>query len=113
MNEHRRHTCRITVVLLLECAYSGTIGDEAHLAITNTLHHLQREEFHQLRAQEKHEGKNSTTDKQIAICRVALPALDAALQAWNNDDFDQVVDKLQLAAETDGTAPKATRKRRK
>lgn len=111
MNADRRQAGAITLALLLECAHSGTIGDEAHIAITNSLHHLQRQEFHQLRAQEKHEGKNASTDKQLAICRVALPALEEAVRAWDNDDFETVIEHVKLAIETDGTRPKKRRRK--
>jgi len=113
VNENRRHTGHITIALLMECNHNGIIGDEAHLAITNALVHMQREEFHQEKAQSKHEGKNVTTDKQIAICRVALPALEDAVAAWNKDDFGTVIKKLQLAITTDGTAPKPKTRRKK
>lgn len=106
MNKDRRQLGHTSLALLLECAHSGTIGDEAHLAITDALTHMQREEFHQLRAQEKHEGKNATTDKQIAISREALPALESAVKAWNNDDFELVITHLKRAVETDGTPVK-------
>lgn len=113
MNADRRQVIEITLALLVECSHTGLIGDDAHLSITNALGHLSRQEFHQLRTQEKFEGKNASTDKQVAICRVALPALEAAVEAWNNDDFEKVIDRLKLAASTDGTPPKATRTRRK
>lgn len=115
MNAHRRQTGHITIALLIECNHNGIIGDEAHLAITDTLVHMRQEEYHQLRAQEKHEGKNATTDKQIAICRVALPALEEAVKAWNKDDFETVITKLRVAISTDGvvpTPPKKTKIRR-
>lgn len=113
MNENRRHTGHITIALLLECNHSGTISDEAHTAITNALTHMHREEFHQEKAQSKHEGKNATTDKQLAICRVALPALEDAVAAWNKDDFGTVIRKLKVAITTDGTVPKAKPRRKK
>lgn len=113
MNEHRRHTGHITIALLMECNHNGIIGDEAHLAITDALVHMQREEYHQEKAQSKHEGKNVTTDKQLAICRVALPALEDAVAAWHRDDFGTVIEKLKLAITTDGTKPKVKARRRK
>lgn len=113
MNASRRQTGHITIALLLECANSGTIGDEAHLAITDTLVHLQREEFHQLRAQEKYEHTSASNATQVAICRVALPALEAAVDAWNKDDFDTVIEQLKVAIEADGKAKPARKARRK
>lgn len=105
MNASRRQTGHITIALLLECNHNGTIGDDAHLAITDTLVHLQREEFHQLRAQEKYEHTSPSNATQVAICRVALPALEEAVEAWNKDDFETVIDRLKLAITADGKAP--------
>lgn len=108
MNTDRRKACEVTIALLVECHHIGLISDESHLAITDTLKHLQQQEFWQLRNQEKHEGKNASTDTQLAICRVALPALDAAIVAWNADDFEEVIRQLTLAASTNGKAPEKT-----
>ena len=111
MNATRRLLGAAVVSLLIECNESGTISDESHLAATNAIKHLKAEEGYQLRAQEKHAGKNESTDKQIAICSVALPALEAAWDAWNNDDFDTVITNVRIAIETDGTVPKERKKR--
>jgi hypothetical protein len=108
VNTDRRQACEVTIALLVECHHVGLISDESHVAVTNMLHHLQRQEFWQLKNQEKHEGKNASTDTQLAICRVALPALDAAIKAWDNDDFDEVIRQLSLASTTDGSTPKKT-----
>lgn len=104
MNEERRQLGHITIALLIECNHSQSIGDEAHLAITNSLKHMQRQEFHQQRTQEKYAGQNASTDKQLAISYVALPALEEAVAAWENDDFQQVIESVTLAVVTDGTS---------
>lgn len=112
MNADRRQTAQVCVALLMECHEIGLISDASHLAVTDALKSLQAAEFWQLRQQEKHEGKNDSTDKQIAVCRIALPALDAAVKAWNDDDFEEVIIQLRLAATTDGTAPRKQRQQR-
>lgn len=112
MNATRRLFGATVISLLLECNESGSISDENHLTATNAISHMRQEEAYQLRAQEKHAGKNDSTDKQIAICRVALPALEAAWDAWNRDDFNKVIDHIRAAIETDGTAPKRQRRKR-
>ena len=109
MNKDRRHAAQLAIELLKECSAVGLISDDSHVAVTDTLKHLQQAEYWQLRGQEKHAGKNPSTDSQIAICRVALPALEAAVTAWETDDFDAVIDQLTLAVTTDGTVP--TRKK--
>lgn len=110
MNADRRIVGKVLIELLVEGDHHGSISDQAHALIGETLLHLQKSEYHQLRAQEKFEGKNASTDKQIAICRVALPALEAAVQAYNGDDFVQCITEVKLAIETDGTVAKPKRK---
>lgn len=111
MNATRRILGNVIIALLSECSESGLISDENHLTATNAIHHLKQEESYQLRAQEKHKGTNASTDKQIAISTVALPALEKAWDAWNQDDFVECISQLTLAIETDGTVPKVRRKR--
>lgn len=101
----------MVVALLTEGSAAGEISDESHEALGEALTYLQKQEYHQLRAQEKFEGKNASTDKQIAICRVALPALEAAVAAYNSDDYDTVIVQVNLAVTTDGVAPKPRRNR--
>lgn len=113
MNSQRRVSGSLLIALLLECNASGTISDENHQVATKALKSMQQDERWQLNSQEKHAGKNDSTDKQIAICHVALPALTEALDAWEEDDFVLVIQKVKLAIETDGTVPKPTRARRK
>lgn len=113
MNADRRIVGKVIVELLNEGYANGEISDQAHEVLGETLTHLQKQEYHQLRAQEKFEGKNASTDKQIAICRVALPALEAAVHAYNSDDFVKCITEVKLAIETDGTVPKPKRKGRR
>jgi hypothetical protein len=113
VNADRRHIGHITLALLIECSHTGLIGDDAHIAITNALHHLQNQEYWQLQKQEKHEGKNASTDQQLAICRLALPALEQCVKSWNDDDFETVIEHLTLAITTDGTVPKRKKERRR
>lgn len=113
MNADRRVAGRVVVELLNEGSINGEISDQAHTVIGETLTHLQKAEYHQLRAQEKHEGKNDSTDKQIAICRVSLPALEAAVRAYEDDDFQGCLTQVKLAVETDGTVPEPKRRRKK
>lgn len=112
MNADRRIVGRVLLELLNEGHYHGEISDQAHEVIGETLAHLRTAEQYQLKAQEKYEGNNASTDKQIAICRVAMPALASATAAYNTDDFIGVVRYVKLAIETDGTVPKPKRGRR-
>jgi hypothetical protein len=103
---------KVLIALLEEGHENGEISDETHETIGEVLAHLERSEYHQERTQSKHEGKNATTDKQLAICRVALPALASATAAYNQDDFIGVVRYLKVAIETDGTRPKKSRRKK-
>lgn len=113
MNADRRIAARIAIELLNEGSINGEISDQAHEVLGETIAHLHKAEYHQLRTQEKHEGKNASTDTQIAISRVALPALVAAMEAYNSDDFQECVTQLKLAVETDGTKPRRKREDRR
>ncbi|QKY80350.1 hypothetical protein SEA_MERCEDES_50 [Microbacterium phage Mercedes] len=113
MNADRRIAGKVVIELLNEGHVNGEISDQAHEVLGETLGHLQKQEYHQLRAQEKFEGKNASTDKQIAICRVALPALEKAVAAYNSDDFMECVTQVKTAIETDGTPPKVPRRKRR
>ena len=84
--------------------------DRAHKALTEALVHLQRAEYWQLKNQERHAGKNAATDTQIAICRVALPAIESAVEALVAEDYGRVVKQLRLAITTNGEVKKPRRK---
>ena len=112
MNEDRRHTGRMIVALLLE-SDGDMISDDTHLAVTTALHHLHRKEHHQLRTQEKYDGTSPSNTKQVAICRVALEALDKAVKAWDTDEHATVISCVLLAVETDGTPPAKPKTRRR
>jgi hypothetical protein len=101
----------MVIELLKECSLSGEISTPSHRAVTEALQVIRQQEYWQLQNQSKHAGKNATTDKQIAICWVALPALEAAEAAWLEDDFDGVIEQLTLAVTTEGETPKKTSKK--
>lgn len=111
MNADRRMIGQVCISLLHECNEIGLIADASHVAVTDALKHLQQAEYWQLKNQERHEGKNASTDAQLAVCRVALPALEAAVAAWNKDDFSEVIDQLNVAITTDGKKPRKSRKK--
>ena len=100
------------IALLLE-SDGDMISDETHVAVTTALHHLQRKESHQLRTQEKYDGTSPSNTKQVAICRVALKALEEAVAAWDNDQHAKVISGVLLAIETDGTPPAKPKARRR
>lgn len=106
MNVDRRATAQICIALLKECAEVGEISDESHVALEEVLKTMRNQEYWQLKNQSKHEGKNAPTDKQIAISRVALPALELAVEALDQGDYHTILDQLILAITTDGATPK-------
>ncbi|QWS69722.1 hypothetical protein SEA_WILLIAMSTRONG_55 [Microbacterium phage WilliamStrong] len=109
MNADRRHLGHVCLALLVECNHIGEISDSSHTKLTEALKHMQAQEYWQLKNQERHEGKNASTDTQLAICRAALPALEAAAAALAEDDFTEVIRHLTTAITTDGSTPKKRR----
>lgn len=112
MNVDRRATARVCIELIKECSDIGEMSDASHKALADALKQMQSQEFWQLKNQERHEGKNEPTDRQIAISRVALPALEAAVKALAEDDYNEVLDQLTLAVTTEGEAPKKRSRKR-
>lgn len=112
MNKDRRVIAQICIELLKECNETGLINDDSHVALTDAVKHLTAQEFWQIKNQERHEGKNATTDSQLSICRVALPALEQAARELGKTepDYTAVIDHLHLAITTDGTVPSKRRK---
>lgn len=106
MNQDRRHLAKVCIALVKECSDIGEMSNESHDVLSDSLKQLTSAEYWQLRNQERHEGKNAATDKQIAICRVALPALEQAVKALKASDYNKVIARLQKAVDTDGTAPR-------
>lgn len=106
MNVDRRITARLCMELIKECSDLGEMSDSAFAALDEALKIMKQNEFWQLRNQSRHEGKNDPTDKQIAISRVALPALEEAAKALAADDWEGVLAHLTVAVETDGTVVK-------
>lgn len=90
---------------------SGEMDERSHVALTDAIHVMQNQEYWQLNNQERHEGKNASTDKQIAISKIALPALERAVQALRADDYSGVLISLELAVNTDGEATPSRRKK--
>lgn len=82
----------------------GEMSESAHEVLTDAIKHLQAQEFWQTKNQERHAGNNPSTDKQLAICRIALPALELAAEALVQEDYSMVIDQLTLAITTDGSA---------
>ncbi|QCW22324.1 hypothetical protein SEA_CHEPLI_56 [Microbacterium phage Chepli] len=109
MNADRRQIGHVCLALLVECNHFGEISDSSHTKLSEALKHMQSAEYWQLKNQERHEGKNASTDSQLAICRAALPALEAAVAALAEDDFNEVIRHLTTAITTDGSTPKKRR----
>jgi hypothetical protein len=113
VNKDRRQIAKVSIELMKECNEIGLISDASHDALVEATMHLQAAEHWQLKNQLKHEGKNPGTDTQIAISRVALPALEEAVQELKDGNYSEVITKLELALNTDGTLPKPTKKARR
>ncbi|QFG04726.1 hypothetical protein SEA_CHICKENKING_57 [Microbacterium phage ChickenKing] len=111
MNADRRAAGQVCIELLKECATWGEMSEASYEAISVALQTMQKAEYWSLRNQSKYAGQNESTDKQIAISAVALPALERAVEAHKAEDYDKVIDELTLAITTDGTKPKTKKKR--
>ena len=110
MNKDRRATARICIELIKECAEIGEMRDASHEALVEALKTMQAAEYWSLRNQAKHEGSNDSTDAQIAVSRVALPALEDAVRYVQEEDYNAVIDSLELAITTKGAPARTSRK---
>lgn len=108
MNKDRRATARICIELMKECSDIGEIQDASHKALEEALKVMQAAEYWSLRNQTKHEGSNDSTDAQIAVSRVALPALEDAVRYLQEEDYNAVIDSLSLAITTQGAPARKT-----
>jgi len=105
----------VCIQLVAEGAARGELSDDAHEVLEKAVKAMRQAESWSLRNQERHAGKNQTTDTSIAISRVALPALERADAALAVGDYGQVIRQLNIAATTDGQKPARTpvKRRRK
>jgi hypothetical protein len=102
VNADRRATGQVCIELMKECAEWGEMSDASHAALVQAVTLMKTAEYWSLRKQEPHAGKNPSTDTSIAVSRVALPALEAAVEALEKDDFNTAIDQLHLAITTNG-----------
>lgn len=112
MNADRRHIGEVCIRLISECAELGEMSEDSHVALVKAVKHIRSEEWWQLKNQEKHEGKNASTDHQIGISRKALPALEAAVEALEKEDYSEVIDRITLAITTGLDPVRKTPKKR-
>jgi hypothetical protein len=105
LNVDRRGQAQLCIELMKECNTWGEISQASYDALVASVTAMKNAEYWSLRRQEPHAGKNESTDKQIAVSRVALPALEAALEALKTDDFNMAIEQLTLAVTTEGEAP--------
>lgn len=105
VNKERRATARLCIELIKECAEIGEMREASHEALVEAVKLLRASEYWGLHNSLKHEGENPATDKNIAVSRVALPALDAATVALEEGDYNDVIDQLTLVVTTDGGTP--------
>ena len=106
MNKDRRATIQVCIELIRECAEIGEMSEASHTALGNALQQMVAGEYWSLRNMSKHEGKNESTDQQIAIAKVALPALEGAVQALAEEDYDKVLRLLRRAVKEDDRSKK-------
>ena len=112
MNTERRHLATLCIHLIEVGSRRGELSDSAHASLVAAVKSMRQTESWSLRNQERHEGKNKTTDTSIAVSRVALPALERADSALAEGDYLQVIKQLRIAATTDGSEPVPKKRRR-
>lgn len=102
----------ITVLVELLEAYQeiGVISQQTYDVLGDAAKLMQKEEYWSLRNMSKHVDKNDSTRTQVAIAEVALPLLEKAVQAWEDEDFQGMATCLQNAADAQ---PKTVRKKSK
>lgn len=99
MNAGRRATIRVCVALIDECLSTGEISEEAYSALGDVAKHMQQEEYWSLRNMSKHADRNDSTARQVAIAELALPRLEAAVDAWKGMDLELMKECVIAAAQ--------------
>lgn len=110
MNAGRRTTIKLCVELINLSVDSGSMTEDAYVALGDAAKLMQKEEYWSLRNMSKHVDKNDSTRTQVAIAEVALPLLEKAVQAWEDEDLQSMATHLQNAADAQ---PRPVRKKSK
>lgn len=110
MNAGRRAFIALALELIDHCLEKGSMTEDAYNALGDAAKLMQKEEYWSMRNMTRHVDKNDSTAKQVAIAEVALPLLEKAVQAWQDEELEDMATYLRAAAEAN---PDTVRKKSK
>ncbi|AVR56083.1 hypothetical protein PBI_BANDIK_61 [Microbacterium phage Bandik] len=106
---------RIAIDMIIEIAHvvvaEGSVPPERHSAIGVALKALQQAEYWALRGLKPE--RNDSSAKQHAIATVALSELESALADHEEMAYEDLIEHLEAARSTDGTAARAQKEKSK
>lgn len=110
MNAGRRTMIKVCVDLIELCLENGVMNESTYVALGEAAALMKKEEYWSLRNMSKHADKNDSTARQVAISELALPLLEKAVLAWQEEDLQDMATHLRNAGEAE---PKPTGKKSK
>lgn len=84
--------------------------EDAYVALGDAVKLMQKEEYWSLRNMTRHAEKNESTARQVAIAEIALPLLEKAVKAWEDEELEDMATHLRAAAEAE---PQTVKKKSK
>lgn len=109
MNAGRRAFITLAVELIDHCLDKGSMTEDGYVALGESIKLMQKEEYWSLRNMSKHADKNDSTARQVAISEAALPELEAAHEAWSDEDLEKVMHCLVAARDAEPSVKKKSK----
>lgn len=107
MNAGRRAFITLSLELIEHCLDKGSMTEDGYNALGAAAKLMQKEEYWSLRNMSKHADKNDSTALQVAIAEVALPELEAAVEAWAQEDLEEMATRLRAARDAEPVKKKS------
>lgn len=92
---------KLCVDLIEMCLESGSMNESTYVALGEAAALMKKEEYWSLRNMSKHADKNDSTARQVIISELALPLLEKAVLAWQEEDLQDMATYLQQAGEAE------------
>lgn len=86
------------------------MSEDTYVALGEAAKLMQKEEYWSLRNMSKHADKNDSTALQVAISEVALPLLEQAVKAWEDEDIHLMSELMDAAAKAEPAPKKKSKK---
>ncbi|QDP44112.1 hypothetical protein SEA_JENOS_62 [Microbacterium phage Jenos] len=102
MNADRRMTLMLMIEVCRDADASGQVSNEVHLSMGEAIKSLKQAEYWSVRNIKPE--RNDSSAKQHAIATIALGALEEAYVAWEAMEYDTMLERLEIACSTNGTA---------